>query len=205
MMRTLRSIGLLIGAALVTSSCGEVVRQGQSPVMLVIDQLTGSAGNTTPEPFSNPLYSDVLTRVTAPPPCTPENSCYTVFSDSGRVVLRTIPKDITGIGPSTNNAVTITRYRVRYVRSDGRNTQGVDVPWGFDGAVTGTVPHDGDVELPFELVRHVAKQESPLASLVTDASIITTIAEVTFFGRDQVGNEISATGLIQVNFGNFGL
>jgi hypothetical protein len=173
-------------------------------MMLVIDGLVGSPGNTTVEPFSNPLYSDVLTRVTSPPPCTPENSCYTVFADAGRVILRVIPKDITLTEPSTNNLVTIFRYRIRYIRSDGRNTPGVDVPYGFDGAATGTIPGGGDLELPFELVRHVAKQEAPLVSLVTDSNIITTLAEVTFYGRDQVGNEISATGLIQVNFGNFG-
>jgi hypothetical protein len=33
--------------------------------------------------------------------------------------------------------------------------------------------------------------------------IITTIAEITFYGRDQVGHEVSATGRITVEFGNF--
>jgi len=204
MKRSLTSI-LVFGLAAAAASCGEVVRQGQSPVLLVIDRLEGSSGSTTPEPFSNPLYSDVLTRVTSPAPCTPEAPCYTIFSDAGRVTLRLIPKDITGPEPSSNNAVTITRYRVRYIRADGRNTPGVDVPYGFDGAATGTVPADGDLDLSFELVRHVAKQEAPLATLVTDSSTISTLAEVTFFGRDQVGNDISVTGMIQVNFGNFGL
>ena len=34
-------------------------------------------------------------------------------------------------------------------------------------------------------------------------TIITTIAEVTFYGQDLVGNDIQATGSIQVDFGNF--
>jgi hypothetical protein len=204
MKRTLFSL-LSIALAAGSAACGDVVRQGQAPVMLVIDRLEGRPGNTTPEPFGNPLYSDVLTGVTAPAPCTPESPCYTVFADIGRATLRIIPKDITGAEPSSNNAVTLTRYRVKYIRADGRNVPGVDVPYGFDGAATGTVPPAGDLELPFELVRHVAKQESPLATLLTDSSTLTTLAEVTFFGRDQVGNEISVTGMIQVNFGNFGL
>ncbi len=204
MMWNLKSF-LVLAVAVATAGCGDVVRQGQAPVLLVIDRLEGSAGNTSPEPFSSPLFSDVLTTVTSPAPCTPEEPCFTVFSDSGRVTLRLIPKDITGPAPSTNNAVTITRYRVAYLRSDGRNTPGVDVPYGFDGAVTGTVPATGTIELTFELVRHVAKQEAPLATLVTDSSVITALAEISFFGRDQVGNDISVTGLIQVNFGNFGL
>ncbi len=39
--------------------------------------------------------------------------------------------------------------------------------------------------------------------LVNNPTIITTIADVTFYGQDLVGNEIQATGSIQVDFGNF--
>jgi hypothetical protein len=128
-----------------------------------------------------------------------------VFSDSGSAIFRIVPKDITsGLEPTTNNEVTITRYRIDYRRSDGRNTPGVDVPYGFDGAATGTVPAGSNLVLGFELVRHVSKQESPLVQLATSSRIISTIAEITFYGRDRVGNEISATGSMLVDFGNFG-
>ena len=60
------------------------------------------------------------------------------------------------------------------------------------------------MSLAFELVRHVAKEESPLIQLTTSPTIITTIAQVTFYGADQVGNEVSVTGNIQIDFGNFG-
>jgi hypothetical protein len=53
-------------------------------------------------------------------------------------------------------------------------------------------------------VRHVAKKEAPLVQLVDNGQIITTIAEVTFYGQDLVGNDISVTGTIQIDFGNFG-
>jgi hypothetical protein len=46
--------------------------------------------------------------------------------------------------------------------------------------------------------------EPPLATLSISPVIITTIAEVTFFGRDQTGREASATATITVDFGNFG-
>jgi hypothetical protein len=129
-----------------------------------------------------------------------------VFNDLGQVVLRLVPKDVINTtSPSTNNAVTITRYRVVYRRTDGRNTQGVDVPYAFDGGVTGTVSPQGTATLAFELVRHTAKKESPLVQLIENPTIIATIAEITFYGQDQVGNDVSATGMLQVNFGNFGL
>jgi hypothetical protein len=34
--------------------------------------------------------------------------------------------------------------------------------------------------------------------------IISTIAEVTFFGHDQSGREVSVTGQILIDFGDFG-
>jgi hypothetical protein len=46
--------------------------------------------------------------------------------------------------------------------------------------------------------------ETPLAELATNPGVITTLAEVTFYGRDQVGNDVTVSGTIQVDFGNFG-
>ena len=65
------------------------------------------------------------------------------------------------VGPTLLNAVTITRYRVEYRRTDGRSTQGVDVPYSFDSALTFTVPSDGASSAVFQLVRHAAKEEAP--------------------------------------------
>jgi hypothetical protein len=195
-------------SALSAIACGNVARQGRGPMFLVIDNLTairGGAGGTTAQ---NTLLSDVITNVTTPEPCTAVRPCPSVFNDMGSATLRLSPKDVasTGVGnqPSTNNQVTISRYRVIYRRSDGRNTPGVDVPFGFDGAATVTVQPTTPSTMSFELVRHVAKEESPLRQLISSPTIITSIAEVSFYGRDQVGNDISVTGSIQIDFGNFG-
>jgi hypothetical protein len=80
----------------------------------------------------------------------------------------------------------------------------VDVPYAFDGAATFTVAPEGSSIGGFTLVREVAKREAPLATLVSGSTLITTIAYVTFYGRDQAGNDVSVTGLIEVTFGNFG-
>ena len=55
-------------------------------------------------------------------------------------------------------------------------------------------------------MRIQAKLEPPLANLANGGAqnVISTIAEVTFFGRDQAGNEVSVTGSISVNFSDFG-
>ena len=79
------------------------------------------------------------------------------------------------------------------------------MPYSFDGAATFTVPAGGQAQFAVELVRNQAKLESPLVNLRQGGAgiIISTIAEITFYGRDQVGNEVVATGQMTVNFGDF--
>ena len=91
-----------------------------------------------------------------------------------------------------------------YSRTDGRNTPGVDVPYPFDSSATFTATVDTPGAVGFEIVRLTAKQEAPLRALVTNSTFISTIAEVTFYGQDAAGNDVSATGSIGVTFGNFG-
>jgi len=207
-VKNMKKAVALLGLAAAAVSCGDVVRDGKSPSFLVIDALTGQRGGSTSSTFGNPLVSDVVTVKTTPAPCSTTNPCPTIFSDNGQVVLRLVPKDIgttvAAATPSTNNEVTITRYHVNYRRSDGRNTPGVDVPYPFDGAVTGTVQIGGSLTLTFEMVRHDAKLEAPLADLANNITILNAIGEVTFYGHDRVGNAISVLGMIQIDFANFG-
>jgi hypothetical protein len=132
-----------------------------------------------------------------------------VLNDLARATFRLTLKNpgvpTAPLGPSTLNEVTLTRYRVRYIRTDGRNTPGVHVPYGFDGALTVTIPANGTADAVFELVRHSAKEEPPLRQLTNmgGASLINAIAEITFFGQDIAGNEVTVTSSISVNFGDF--
>ncbi len=134
----------------------------------------------------------------------------TTFNDSGRVRFRLALKNpgsaTSPLGPTTLNEITVTRYRVVFRRTDGRNTPGTDVPHAFEGGMTLTVPAQATVEGVFDMVRHTNKEEPPLRNLIgLGAGLqINTIAEVTFFGRDQAGNEVTAGGLVTVNFADFG-
>ena len=187
-------------AATLSSGCGEFVRQSQSPSQLVIDSILTAAGTGgVPTTFeSGPLLSDVPA------------AGQTVFDDFGQATLRAILRDpgpsSSPTAPSSLNDVTITRYTVTYARSgspNGQNTPGVDVPRPIDGAVTFTVPVGQTATGVVELVRHVAKLEAPLFVLGTSPEVLTMIAEITFHGRDQAGNEVSASGNVQINFANF--
>jgi hypothetical protein len=179
--------------ASLVAGCGDYVRQDNAPVTLVIDQLEAGAG-ANPQTFQGTLRSDVLTKGS-------------IFDDMGRVTMRMVLKDqgmpgFTSV-PGQVNRVTITRYRVNFRRSDGRNAPGVDVPFPFESAVTFTVPPEGTAEATFELIRHTSKLEAPLAGLGGSLVLISTIADITFSGRDQAGNDVSVTGSLGVIFGDF--
>jgi hypothetical protein len=201
--------GLTALAVVATSvGCGDVSRDGRSPMYLVINKLEAVRGGKSAGTPQGTLFADVITNVTSPEPCSTKSPCPTVFADSGVVEFKVSPRDIgntaSPAAPTTNNQVTIYRYRVTYRRADGRNRPGVDLPYGFEGAITGTIPASGTLGMTFELVRHIAKEESPLVELQRSQTIISAIADIQFWGRDQVGNDITATGSMLVEFGDFG-
>jgi len=174
---------------LASVSCGDMAREGQASSYLIITQLTAAPGGEDAGTFGGNLNSDVSP----------------VFNDNGQVGFLLALKDPTSLtGPTTANFITIDRYRVKYIRSDGRNVEGVDVPYTFDGAITGTVSQSAS--FTFTIVRHQAKEEAPLATLRANpflGIILSTIAEVTFYGHDQTGRAVSVTGKISINFADF--
>jgi hypothetical protein len=190
---------LIIGAAcIISTACGsEMLRTGRSPVYLVVDKIEGEAQGGTAAAF---LTSDVRLE---------DGS---VFNDNALVTLRSVEKN-----PSATtapiNSVTLTRYHVDYRRTDGRNVPGVDVPYSFDGGLSLTIPANGTGTAVFEIVRHQAKLEPPLKNLdgfsangqrsVSGLGFISTIAEITIYGRDGNGNEVAVAARMDVHFGDF--
>jgi len=195
---------LVAAACLVTASaCGsDMLRTGRSPAFLTIDGISVTNGASL-ESGSN-LLSDVQTLIeqevggeTVKVP--------TIFNDTAVATIGVVAKDPTAV-TSPINSVTITRYRITFKRVDGRNTPGVDVPFGWDGGTSVTIPIGGTGSVGFEIVRHSTKQEPPLRNLVNNGGVqfIYTIAEITFFGRDQNGNEVTVSGEVDVAFSDFG-
>jgi len=193
--RGTRIIAALTLAGL-SASCGDMQREGQASSFLIVSSIQAARGDD-PTKFGGNLLSDVLTVVKGVP---------TIFNDVGQVQLKLGMKDPGSTNspttPTSANFITVTQYHVEFVRSDGHNTQGVDVPYAFDGAFTATVGTD-DATAAFTLVRNLAKAEAPLAALGSNGVIISTVARITFYGHDQTGREVSATANISVDFGNF--
>jgi hypothetical protein len=180
-------LGLVLASA---AGCSSTSREGRSPVYLTLLNLEAASG-AEPDDLSNTLQSDVQTDGG-------------VFEDPGIVTMRVQYKDPTAGNIDPVNFVTLTRYRVDFVRSDGRREPGVDVPYGFDGAATATIAGNA-TQMSFVMVRAQAKLEPPLRNLRQGggSGLISTIAEVTFFGKDQTGTDVSVKGLISVNFADW--
>jgi hypothetical protein len=189
-------LAIIVSVGLASASCGDLTRQGTASSYLIVTALDGASG-AEPGTFGGTLASDVVTVVETSP---------TIFNDLGRVQFALGMKDAgtseSPTGPTSANWITVDRYHVRFSRTDGRNTEGVDVPYAFDSAVTATV--SGDTTIGFTLVRQQAKQEAPLRALGGNGIIISTFAEVTFYGHDQTGRAVSVIGNIGVSFANFG-
>ena len=210
---TSKSLGRLAGRVLasatltVMAACSELARTGRSPAFVVIDALEAASG-AEPDDFGNVLDSDVETMVDEQIDGKPARVA-AFFSDTGRVTLRLALKNpgspSTPLMPSPLNEITMTRYRVTFRRADGRNAPGIDIPHAFDGAVTFTIRADAPTTATFDLVRFQAKLEPPLSSLRRGggASVISTIAEVTFYGSDQSGHDVAVAGVLSVNFSDF--
>ena len=182
-------------------SCTSQQNSGTSPAYLVITQLEAARGSR-PDELSGDLASDVLTNGG-------------IFADVGHVEMLLALKDPgsanTPAKPTSMNSITVNRYRVEFLRSDGRNTEGVDVPYAFDGATTFTVTDEDGGIADFTLVRVQAKLEAPLMALRKPSSSqppggaisISTIARITFYGVDQAGRAVSVVGQIAVNFADW--
>ena len=185
----------VLALTLAAASCTSPVKQGTGTSFLIIEQMEFASGDD-PNTFVGNLESDVLTVV---------DGNATVFNDLARVTFRLGLKDpgpaTNATAPSQNQWITINRYHVRYMRTDGRNVQGVDVPYEWDGAFTVTVS-DTRPQSVFNIVRQVAKLEPPLSALASNGVIVTMIAEITFYGQDQTGHDVTATARATINFGN---
>ncbi len=185
---------VVVGAAGLGTSCHSALTDNRSSSILVIDSLTAASVQKAGDAgvFSSILQSDVEVKGT-------------IFEDPGKVQMHIELKDITATtGPTPNNNVTINHYKVKFRRTDGRNVEGVDVPYGFEGAVTFNVTPGGSSS-GFTLVRVQSKLEPPLITLAGAGGsiVISTIADITFYGKDTTGQEVSVTGSISVNFSDW--
>src|SRR5437899_3306616 len=112
-MTRMRHLSRFAGVAALVAvmvSCGDVVRQDRTAVLLTVQSLTGAPGDQ-PSTLGTTLLSDVVTLVTSggAGTCSTQTPCATIFNDVGQAILTAPLKDVTTSsslgGPTTNNDV----------------------------------------------------------------------------------------------------
>jgi hypothetical protein len=128
-----------------------------------------------------------------------------VCEDEVDVAVAVRAKNPQAPAPSVPDAVLIKSYEVRYFRTDGRGTEGVDVPYRITGNLTLAVDvaTSGTTTFPLEVVRRQAKVEPPLSTIFQSA-VLTVMAEVTLYGETISGDAVSASGRLQIDFADYG-
>ncbi len=187
---------LLLIAALALVSCVAKENDSTSASFLVINSLTGkdlegTDGSTT-------VFSDV-------------SLSGSIVNDNGVAAVTTLT--INPLEDSDEHDITfymnviVDQIDVEFMRTDGRNVEGVDVPYRFTQPMNMLVPVDEAVDIPFILIRHVAKLEAPLIALLevpNQGVVLQLVAKVTVHGKDLGGHRVApVSGYLSVWCSNF--
>ena len=143
-----------LGLAMTVACVAGDSASSRSGVVLVVERISAPGPGTAGGTNRTFVESDVVTGGV-------------VIQDTALATLRLVAKDP---GAATNPAApsgvqfaAIDRYRVRYVRSDGRDAPGIDVPHPWEGVLTLTTSFDGRTG-EFVLVPASAKAEERASS-----------------------------------------
>lgn len=188
---------VLIIAALALGSCLAKEDDSTSASFLVINSLTGNdllgnAGATT-------VFSDVITYAGA------------IVNDNGVASVTTLTYNPTEDSPEHDITyymnVIVDQIDVQFMRTDGKNVEGVDVPYHFSQPMNMLVAVDDMVDIPFVLIRHAAKMETPLIELrevPSEEFVLQLVAKVTLHGKDLGGHRVApVSGYLSVWCANF--
>ncbi len=179
-----KAIVFVLGALAASGCVPDWAKQGDSPEVLLMTGINGG----------NPLTSDV--RI----------SNGSVCPDFASLRVENHPKNPLVSGTGFRGDIVIERYSVRYFRSDGRSTEGVDVPYAISGNVAQEIQEGSSAVLNLEVVRRQAKLEPPLRNLTAfgGGQVVTMFAEVTIHARSTVNQTTNtATARLQIDFADF--
>jgi hypothetical protein len=181
---TAKTLFTVAGALVMTGCTPDWASNGESPMVLLLTDI--NAGS--------PISSDV--RI----------SSGTVCPDLVPVRIENHFKNPLVDNTGYRGDIVIERYEVRYIRSDGRDVEGVDVPFRITGSVAQEIIAPGAATLQVEVVRRQAKVEAPLANLRGGGgpAVVTMFAEVTLHARSTIGQTTNpARGRLQIDFADY--
>lgn len=203
-MRRVCAAVLCVSLVPLAGCTADWAKQNDSALLFEIGRIRAVSNSVTTGASGSILYSDISQ----------------VVNDDVEIEINIFQKNPNITASSPNNHVYLDSYSVRFFRTDGRNTEGVDVPYSITGPLSTRIhtPSSGteqEVAVNVTVVRHQAKLESPLRDMIGGAlvslpvlgfsgpGILTTIAEITVYGKTLTGSNLTATGRIQVTFADF--
>lgn len=195
-MKNWLKILAIIPALFLMFSCNPIENDSRSDSVLLILKISGTDIEDNEVDF---LQSDVVSIDT-------NTGAEVVAADAAKVTFTVQPLDpMPLLGTSHYNDILVERYVVRYSRTDGKNNEGIDVPYSFEGAVTARVQVDTQTDVSFVVVRAVSKLEPPLVNLAKGRGEgeLKTTATIDFYGTDTLGNKVKATGYLSIFFADY--
>ncbi len=194
-MKNLSKLLVIVPTLFLLFSCNPLEDDSKSDSLLVVVQIVATDIEKTEVNF---LESDVVVL--------DAEGAATVTDDAAIVTLTAITLDPNPLlGASHYNNIIVDRYVVSYIRSDGKNQEGVNVPYSFEGAMSALVEIDSQVDISFVVVRAVAKLEPPLIDLRDGRGEgqLKATAKIDFYGKDTIGNRVKATGYLTIFFAEY--
>jgi hypothetical protein len=184
-------------AALTALACNPIENSTQSASLLTVVSITGLDIAAKDANFTQ---SDVLVT----------NSTTGLSTITDDVAKATLSASTLALNPpagtSQYNDIQLDKMVITYIRTDGRNTQGVDVPYSFEQNLSQVIHVGQETTFSFIIVRASAKQEPPLIGLragATRGEVLYTNARIDFYAHDLAGKKITATGYLPVEFADF--
>jgi hypothetical protein len=181
---------VLLTVILFLFNCNPLENDSKSSSMLLVLSIMGTDNDRQATNF---LESDVFYEGT-------------VYADVATATFTAHMLDPNFGATSQYNNIHLTRYVVTYSLPDGRNAEGKDVPYSFEGALSAAVEIDRTIGVSFIVVRAVAKQEPPLRNLrgAEGDVVLQATAKIDFYGQDTVGKAVKATGYLTIFFADYG-
>lgn len=184
--------GMVIVAILALMACNPIENDTQSASLLTVLSIQGVDSTGSAADF---LQSDVVNMSTGSAVVTPDVATATIRNTT------LDPNPVGGV--SQYSDVILTRYVVSYTLPNGAKTEGVDVPYSFEGALSTTIPINSESSFSFIVVRDVAKTEPPLRQLWDGVDVLQVTAKIEFFGHDVTNRDVKATGYLNIFFSNY--
>lgn len=187
---------IIFSVVILLYACNPIENETRSASILYVDSITGT---DIEENEVNFVQSDVAVQGA-------DSQQVSVTADlvTATLGVRSIdPEPI--YGTSQYNNVTVDRYVVKYSRTDGKNREGIDVPYSFEGSLSTEIQVGSSQSISIVIVREAAKLEPPLINLRggSEEVVLTVNATIDFYGHDLANRTVKATGYITIYFADY--